>query len=109
MAHVCCGQGDAMLWSRVEGWHGVQAVVLVLLPFMNPISINVILSRHAPLLQFLSLAHTQSFFDSTPSGRLLNRLTKDTEAVDNSLGGTYLSFLNCAVSVKFAAIFLPTG
>lgn len=38
-----------------------------------------------------------SFFDSQPTGRLLNRFTKDTEAVDTSLQSSVSSFLNCAV------------
>jgi ABC-type multidrug transport system fused ATPase/permease subunit len=38
-----------------------------------------------------------SFFDSQPTGRLLNRFTKDTEAVDTSLSQSVSSFLNCAV------------
>lgn len=39
----------------------------------------------------------QSFFDSQPTGRLLNRFTKDTEAVDTAIGASVMSFLNCAV------------
>lgn len=39
-----------------------------------------------------------SFFDSQPTGRLLNRFTKDTEAVDVTMSGTVSSALTCFVS-----------
>lgn len=45
-----------------------------------------------------------SFFDSQPSGRLLNRFTKDTEALDVNLASTWNSFLSCAVTVLFALV-----
>ena len=43
-----------------------------------------------------------AFFDSQPSGRLLNRFSKDTEAVDTMLGEIVQSALTCAVNVAFA-------
>ncbi|GAB4815546.1 hypothetical protein N2152v2_002592 [Parachlorella kessleri] len=46
----------------------------------------------------------QSFFDSQPTGRLLNRFTKDTEAVDTQIGSSVFSFLNCAVSVLWSLV-----
>lgn len=45
-----------------------------------------------------------SFFDSQPTGRLLNRFTKDTESVDTSIQSSVASFLNCAVSVLWSLI-----
>ena len=45
-----------------------------------------------------------SFFDSQPTGRLLNRFTKDVEAVDTSLQSSISSFLSCSVSVLWSLI-----
>ena len=45
-----------------------------------------------------------SFFDSQPTGRLLNRFTKDIEAVDTSLQASLSSFLSCSVSVVWSLI-----
>jgi ABC-type multidrug transport system fused ATPase/permease subunit len=44
----------------------------------------------------------QSFFDTQPTGRLLNRFTKDTEAVDVQLSNSFSSFAICFVNVWFS-------
>lgn len=40
-----------------------------------------------------------SFFDSQPVGRLINRFSRDVEALDVKLGDVVLSFTNCLVAV----------
>lgn len=73
----------------------VKAVVLVLG------SVTAAQSLHAALLDTV-LRLPMAFFDSNPTGRLLNRFTKDTEAVDVSLSSSVSSFLNCAVSILWS-------
>ena len=43
-----------------------------------------------------------SFFDTQPTGRLMNRFTRDTEQMDLNLSDTTLSFLGCWCQVLFA-------
>ncbi|KAK9847067.1 hypothetical protein WJX84_012280 [Apatococcus fuscideae] len=55
-------------------------------------------SLHARLLEKL-MRLPMSFFDSQPTGRLLNRFARDLEMVDTSLPMSLGSFLNCVVNV----------
>lgn len=45
-----------------------------------------------------------SFFDSQPTGRLLNRFTKDTESLDVQLSGSVNSALTCFVSAALSIV-----
>jgi ABC-type multidrug transport system fused ATPase/permease subunit len=81
------------------GFQVVKAVVLVLG------SVHAAGALQASLLATV-LRLPMSFFDAQPTGRLLNRFTKDTEAVDTSLQSSISSFLNCAV--RWAPPCTPT-
>jgi ATP-binding cassette subfamily C (CFTR/MRP) protein 1 len=47
-----------------------------------------------------------SFFDSTPTGRLVNRFTRDTEQVDLQLPDTFGSYLTCLFQVVFELLII---
>jgi ABC-type multidrug transport system fused ATPase/permease subunit len=61
-------------------------------------TLNASQSLHDNLLQKL-LSLPMSFFDTQPSGRLVNRFTKDVEACDIQMQQTISSFTTCLTTV----------
>lgn len=47
-----------------------------------------------------------SFFDTTPTGRLLNRFSKDQEEVETVLPLFMDAFLQCSIHVTFAIVII---
>ncbi|CAI5475322.1 unnamed protein product [Closterium sp. Yama58-4] len=62
-------------------------------------------SLHSRLLARV-LRLPMAFFDSQPSGRLLNRFTRDMEQMDLQLPDTLLSYLSCLFQVVFAILVI---
>ncbi|CAI5534049.1 unnamed protein product [Closterium sp. Naga37s-1] len=62
-------------------------------------------SLHSRLLARV-LRLPMAFFDSQPSGRLLNRFTRDMEQMDLQLPDTLLSYLSCLFQVVFAIVVI---
>lgn len=88
------------------GVYCITAISTALFAFLRNIlvafsSLNASKSLHRQLIDH-TLRLPMSFFDSQPSGRLVNRFTRDTEQVDLNLPDTILSFLGCLFQVVFA-------
>jgi len=61
-------------------------------------TLSAAIGLHTRLLQVVLRAPTM-FFDTTPVGRILNRFSKDQDALDEDLPYALLSFLNCILQV----------
>jgi ABC-type multidrug transport system fused ATPase/permease subunit len=77
-------------------WHVIQFWFKCCRPFFA-------IKWHNALVDKL-LALPMSFFDTQPTGRLVNRFTRDVEACDITLQGTISSFTTCMTSVAFSVL-----
>lgn len=60
---------------------------------------------HAWLLR--TVAHAKfRFFDSTPLGRIMNRFSKDIEAIDQEVAGTAIGTLHCLAAIIMIVILI---
>lgn len=60
---------------------------------------------HEPVLYNI-LRSPMSFFDTTPVGRILNRLSKDVETVDMRLPMNFRFFMMCLTQVGFTVVII---
>ncbi|KAI8472504.1 MAG: P-loop containing nucleoside triphosphate hydrolase protein [Monoraphidium minutum] len=84
---------------------GLTSVAIVLVRSALLVVGSVAASRklHRELLAKL-VRLPMSFFDAQPSGRLINRFTKDTEAVDTQMAMAVNSALACVVGVLLSVV-----
>uniref|UniRef100_A0A7E4W8A1 ABC-type glutathione-S-conjugate transporter n=1 Tax=Panagrellus redivivus TaxID=6233 RepID=A0A7E4W8A1_PANRE len=68
-------------------------------------SIKASISLHHPVLSAI-LRSPMSFFDTTPVGRVLNRLAKDIDVIDMQLPLSFRYFANCIVQVAFTFVII---
>ena len=79
-----------------------QAVRAVVLVFATLHASQVLHDRLVSKLMSLPM----SFFDTQPTGRLINRFTKDVEACDISMQQTFSSFTMCITSVFLSVVVI---
>ena len=60
---------------------------------------------HASLLESVTRAKFR-FFDSTPLGQLMNRFSKDIEAVDQEIAGVAIGVIHCMASIITIVILI---
>ena len=55
---------------------------------------------------FSILRSTMEFFESTPSGRIINRFSKDIDAVERNIPDSFRSFIRCIFQVFFTVLVI---
>eukprot|EP01119_Soliformovum_irregulare_P017045 TRINITY_DN5018_c0_g1_i3.p1 TRINITY_DN5018_c0_g1~~TRINITY_DN5018_c0_g1_i3.p1 ORF type:complete len:802 (-),score=245.21 TRINITY_DN5018_c0_g1_i3:165-2570(-) len=83
------------------GWFGIQMVFVVVREFLLASTVlQCSKSLHNKMLQCV-LRAKMAFFDSTPTGRVINRFAKDLEVLDRQVYITLTDMIFCGVSVVF--------
>eukprot|EP01068_Selenidium_serpulae_P008644 Selendium_serpulae@DN5036_c0_g1_i2.p1 len=89
------------------GVYGLFCLLAALMVFSFSLCMGIGVQRaavyfHTALLDGI-LSAPMSFFDSTPTGRILNRFSKDTYVIDEQLPGTIQPYLTCLISIVATA------
>lgn len=84
--------------------------VIFELIILGYISVNA--GKNLNLQAVKRLLHTpMSFIDTTPSGRILNRFTKDTNSLDNEIGNQLKMFIHISATIigilVLCVVYLP--
>jgi len=84
---------------------GMSSILLSMMRSGATIKGSITASRklHYQLLNKL-VRLPMAFYDSQPTGRLLNRMTKDTESIDLQVGGSVSSALTCMVNAVLSMV-----
>ena len=65
-------------------------------------------SLHSSMLHSI-LRSTMQFFESTPIGRIINRFSKDIEAVESLIPASYKMLIRCLFQVLITVIMISTS
>ncbi|CAO3572786.1 unnamed protein product [Mortierella alpina] len=101
-------------WTYIDIYVGTAFVQLAMV-MLGSVMLVVAVIKSAKVMHdqaFVSVLQSpMAFFDTTPLGRILNRFSKDTETIDNTLMGSinqYLITITGIISVLIlSAVFLP--
>lgn len=88
------------LYLGVYGALGVGQVIAVLISslYLALGTLQAASHLHSQMLSHV-LMNPLSFFDTTPTGRILNRFNKDIDTLDNTIPYNIRAWLNCLLSV----------
>jgi ABC-type multidrug transport system fused ATPase/permease subunit len=84
----------------ITQYAGVFIVIAVFISSLY-LALGTLLAANYLHSQMLShvLTNPLSFFDTTPTGRILNRFSKDIDTLDNTIPYNIRAWLNCLFSV----------
>lgn len=86
-------------------------VLFRFLLFGSLIAIRASRTSHTELLSSLSSAPVNLFYDITPTGRILNRLSKDINTIDENVSKSWSSFMVsiclCTSSITMGLLYFP--
>ncbi|XP_051793100.1 ATP-binding cassette sub-family C member 12-like isoform X2 [Acanthochromis polyacanthus] len=112
-SNTTSSQGDISQNPDLEFYqmiYGVVIIITVLLAiskcfFYTHVTLNAACKFHDKMFKKI-VASPMSFFDTTPTGRILNRFSKDQEEVDTVLPLHMDSFLQFSLLVIFAIVII---
>ncbi|CAH2353565.1 oligomycin resistance ATP-dependent permease Yor1p [[Candida] railenensis] len=103
---------DSSFWMGLYALFTFTAVIFVCLEFFLLINTSTNASKNLNLAAVKNLLHApMSFIDTTPTGRILNRFTKDTDALDNEISENlrflFYGMANLIGILILCCIYLP--
>ncbi|KAG0048480.1 hypothetical protein BGZ83_006567 [Gryganskiella cystojenkinii] len=105
---------DLTMWEYIDIYVGVGVLqmIIVMIGSYMLVSATIKSSKVMHDRAFLSVLNSpMAFFDTTPLGRILNRLSKDMDTIDSKLMGFISSFLITLTGIVsvliLSAIFMP--
>uniref|UniRef100_A0A1B6E9X5 ABC-type glutathione-S-conjugate transporter n=1 Tax=Clastoptera arizonana TaxID=38151 RepID=A0A1B6E9X5_9HEMI len=117
------GVGDMkkrLYYLTVFGVIGVGKLFFSLMTSIMLVFGTISASRWLHITILANIFHLpMSFFNTTPTGRIMNRFSKDMDTIDNLIPINYVAFINCIVQVvgilfvisystpMFVAVILP--
>jgi len=97
-----------VLDRNITEYDGVFVVIAVLISslYLALGTLQAAKHLHSQMLSHV-LMNPLSFFDTTPTGRILNRFNKDIDTLDNTIPHNIRAWLSCLLSVMITFCNIP--